>query len=104
MSELLERFSFHYAKFNSQVALCLAIIWLAVIACAISSILSQPFTRKQRLFWLLLVLLVPGIGLLAYLPFSFSKEEIPEFLLLKSHNERHKRAQQQARALPARRP
>lgn len=104
MSELLERFSFQYAKFNPQVALCLAIIWVAVLACASSSILSQPFTKKQRIFWLLLVLLLPGVGLLAYLPFSFSKEEIPEFFLLKSQNDRHKRAQQQTRSLPARRP
>ncbi|RYD71969.1 MAG: hypothetical protein EOP84_23980 [Verrucomicrobiaceae bacterium] len=101
MSELLERFSFQYAKFNFQVGLCLVIVWLAVLTCAVSSILAQPFTRKQRIFWLLMVLLLPGLGLLAYLPFSFNKEQLPDFLLLKNQSERSKRSQRQARSLPA---
>lgn len=77
MSELLSRFSFDTGKLTLQVLACALFIWGAVLWCAISSILSQPFSRPQRIFWLGAVILLPLAGLLAYLPFSFRREDLP---------------------------
>ncbi|MCX8089760.1 MAG: hypothetical protein N3I86_02335 [Verrucomicrobiae bacterium] len=79
MSELLNRFSFDAAKFNAQTALCMLIIWLMVLGCAIWSIRSQSFTSRQRWFWILTVVCLPGIGVLFYLPFSLGKDRLPAF-------------------------
>jgi hypothetical protein len=70
MREALNRFSLDAVKFNSQMLLCLIAIWLVVIGTTISSIYSQPFSKKQRMFWILLVVCLPVVGLLIYLPFS----------------------------------
>jgi hypothetical protein len=70
MKESLNRFSLDAVKFNEQMLLCLIAIWLVVVGTAISSIYSQPFSKKQRLFWILLVICLPILGLLIYLPFS----------------------------------
>jgi hypothetical protein len=70
MRESLNRFSLDAVKFNDQMFICLVAIWLVVIGTTISSIYSQPFSKKQRLFWVLLVICLPIIGLLIYLPFS----------------------------------
>ena len=91
MSELFNRFTYQDAKFNTQVVLACLGVWLIVLWCAISSILSQPFTRRQRQFWLAVVILLPVIGLLAYLPFSFRREDLPHAFLMKQ-KDRPKRA------------
>lgn len=70
MRESLNRFSLEAVKFNDQMLLSLIAIWLVVIGTAISSIYSQPFSKKQRLFWVLVVICLPVIGVLIYLPFS----------------------------------
>jgi hypothetical protein len=70
MRESLNRFSLDAVKFNDQMLICLVAIWLVVIGTAISSIYSQPFSKKQRLFWVLVVVCVPIAGVLIYLPFS----------------------------------
>jgi hypothetical protein len=70
MKESLNRFSLDAVKFNEQMFICLLAIWLVVVGTAISSIYSQPFSKKQRLFWILLVVCLPVLGLLIYLPFS----------------------------------
>ena len=90
MTELIHRFSYHAVKFNAQVLICLLVIWAAVLACTISSILAQPFTKAQRKFWILAVLLVPLLGVLAYLPFSFRKEDMPHIFLPKRKKEKKK--------------
>lgn len=77
MSELLSKFSLEAAKFNAQVLAAALLVWALVLGCAISSILSQRLTPKQRIFWIAMVVFLPIIGLLAYLPFSFRKEELP---------------------------
>ena len=73
MSEILYRFSWEAVKFNTEMAVCLGIIWVLVLGTAISSIFSQPFTAKQRLFWLCLIIFLPVVGMLAYLPFSLTE-------------------------------
>ena len=70
-------------RINSTSIMVLLVIWLIISGCAISSILNQPFTKKQRFFWILFVLGAPLIGILAYLPFSFNKEEVPDIFLMK---------------------
>jgi hypothetical protein len=70
MKDTLNRFSLDAVKFNDQMFICLVAIWLVVVGTTISSIYSQPFSKKQRLFWVLLVICLPVIGLLVYLPFS----------------------------------
>jgi putative Mn2+ efflux pump MntP len=70
MTESLNRFSLEAVKFNDQMLVGLIAIWLVVIGTAISSIYSQPFSKKQRFFWILVVICLPVVGLLVYLPFS----------------------------------
>ncbi len=71
-----------------MVVVALLIIWAGVIGCVISSIVAQPFDRKQRIFWITLVILLPFIGVLSYLPFAFRKEEIPHIFMRKSKRPR----------------
>jgi hypothetical protein len=78
MRELFNRFSWDAIKFNDQVLACLVVIWGAVLLCAISSIRHQPFGKTQRAFWMTLVVTVPLLGLLLYLPFSFRAANYPE--------------------------
>ena len=77
MSHILNHFSLQAAKWNGGVVFALLFIWAGVLACVISSILSQPFDRIQRIFWIALVVLLPFLGVLSYLPFAFRKEELP---------------------------
>jgi len=84
MSQLLSRFSFSTAKWNSQVAICLLLVWMAIVFCAISSIRSQGYSDLQRRFWIAVIVFVPIFGLLAYLPFSFKHEDLPTHLTLRT--------------------
>jgi MFS family permease len=77
MHSLLDRFSLQSAEWTSGISIVILAIWMTVVGCIISSILTQPFDRRQRIFWISIVILVPGIGVLAYLPFAFRKEDLP---------------------------
>jgi hypothetical protein len=77
MPHLLNHFSVQSAKWNGQLFLAVLVIWTGVLACVISSILGQPFDRRQRVFWIAIVVLVPLVGLLSYLPFATSKKDLP---------------------------
>ncbi len=90
MSHLLNHFSLEAAKWSGMVVFALLAIWAGVVGCVISSILSQPFDRKQRTFWIALVILLPFLGVLAYLPFAFRKEELPHIFLRKKKRGRKK--------------
>ena len=94
MTEFFQRFSLRAIKFNWQVITALLIIWVAILTCAISSIFAQPFSKRQRLFWLAIVIGVPLFGLLAYLPFSFKKEEMPHIFFVKSRKSKKRRSGQ----------
>ncbi|MEW6305632.1 MAG: PLDc N-terminal domain-containing protein [Verrucomicrobiota bacterium] len=83
MMQFLERFSMDSLKFNYQVLMAMIVIWGAVVLCATSSIRSQPFTPRQRTFWLSLVVFVPVLGVLAYLPFSFRPENYHDLAIWK---------------------
>ncbi len=83
MTTLLYKFTLSAAKFNAETTIAALIIWLVVVACAIGSISAQPFTARQRNFWIAVVALAPIIGLLAYLPFSFRREDLPQVFTMK---------------------
>ena len=72
MSKFLAKFSWQTVTLTRETMIVLIVVWLALLATAVSSILSQCSTKKQRLFWLSVVIFVPVLGLLAYLPFSCS--------------------------------
>ena len=71
-----------------MVIVALLLIWATVLACVISSICAQPFDGRQRIFWIGLVVLLPFLGILAYLPFAFRKEELPHIFRIKRKHSR----------------
>ncbi|HON06501.1 MAG TPA: PLDc N-terminal domain-containing protein [Verrucomicrobiota bacterium] len=83
MSGILNRFSVDAIKMDEQVIACMVIIWFFVLLCTLSSINKQPFTSKQRLFWMIVVTALPLVGVLLYLPFSFRIEMYPSLALLR---------------------
>ena len=83
MAEFMSRFSTDAMKADMQVLACAVVLWLAVLGCTLSSIDHQPFGRRRRMVWLVLVTAVPLVGLLCYLPFSFRLESYPTLSLLK---------------------
>jgi hypothetical protein len=99
MDSLFQRFSLESIKFNSFVLAAMIAIWLVVLACTVSSILAQPFSRGGKIFWCVFVIAVPLIGVLAFLPFSFSREELPDIFFGGKHKHA-KRLQQTRRQLP----
>ncbi len=88
----MTRFSLQAAKWNGSIAAALLLVWLVVLGCIISSILSQPFDRKQRIFWIAMVVLLPALGVLAYLPFAFHKEDLPHMFQRKSKRSRQRQS------------
>lgn len=92
MDKILRKFSLSGGQFNAQIGWAAAILWFIVVACTISSILSQPFNKKQRIFWIALVIAVPFVGVLAYIPFSFRTEDMPHIFLPKSNKKSRRRA------------
>ena len=101
MSELLNRFSFQASKFNAQIAACFSVLWLVVLWCVVASILAQPFSPRQRLFWIAVVVFVPLFGVLAYLPFSFKREDLPQFFAMKTQKDRQKKASKKVASKPS---
>jgi hypothetical protein len=91
MSHILSHFSLQTAKWNAWVVVSLLLIWAGVLGCVVSSICGQSFDRKQRLFWVALVVLVPFLGVLSYLPFAFRKEELPHMFIRKAKRPRKRK-------------
>lgn len=89
MTDIFNRFSLHAAKFSGQVWLCLAVIWLVVLACAITSIHAQSFSARQQRFWISMVIFIPLLGVLAYLPFSFRREQLAQLFFIRSQRDRN---------------
>lgn len=99
MSEFFNnRLSFQMDKLTYQVWGIALVIWLAVLICAIGSLMNQPFSRRQRIVWIVLMVGVPILGVLAYLPFSIRRDELPTaFLGRPSGKNRRAGAQKQLR-------
>jgi len=86
MSELLNRFHFQESSLTLQVWLAAAVIWFSVVVCTITSILGQPFSFRQRLTWVCIVAGIPIFGLLAYLPFSIRRDDLPTAFLMRGQS------------------
>lgn len=86
MNELLNRFNYQESSLTTQVWAAATAIWLAVLVCAISSIVAQPFTVRQRILWIAIVSGIPLFGLLAYLPFSIRRDELPTAFLMRGQS------------------
>ncbi len=101
MRQLFYRFSLDAAKFNGQIFVCLFLIWLVLVYCAIVSIRSQGFSARQQRTWIWVVVGIPLVGLLVYLPFSIRREDLPQILLLVLQKERlAKKQKPKSNALP----
>jgi len=90
MSELLSRLDLNAVKLNGQLIACLIALWMVVVGCGISSVLSLPLHRHQRTFWISILVGLPLIGMLAYLPFAFRREDLPHFLHIKKPDTRRR--------------
>ncbi len=77
MLEKLKWINFSNPNTTTEVMVCLALVWLIVLGCTLWSIRTHEFRRPVRWFWTGVVVLVPLIGLLVYLPFSLMRESVP---------------------------
>ena len=73
MESILLKFSLTPAPLTKVMWIWMVLIWSLVLLGALASIRSQAFSRRQRLLWSLVVVGVPVLGLLAYLPTSLFK-------------------------------
>lgn len=80
---LASRFSLSAAKADTLTWCVLALVWLLVVCCAITSIFKEYQSPKQRIFWLAMIVGLPVAGLLCYLPFSFKREDYPMLFAIK---------------------
>lgn len=83
-SKLLNRFDFFNAHWDPRAGVCIAIIWAVILASAISSIRARGFGRTQQRFWIAVVVVFPIVGLLAYLPFSIKRDDLPHYFRFRS--------------------
>jgi hypothetical protein len=100
VEELTSRFSLDAIKFNAFVLFGMIAVWVVVLVSAIFSILSKPFSRRQKLFWIVFTIAAPPLGVLAYLPFSFNREDLPDLLFGRKHRKHAKRTKPAVRRLP----
>ena len=104
MRELFSRFTFQESKLTTQIWVFAAFLWLVVLSCAIASVCAQPYSKRQRFIWIALVVCVPVLGLLAYLPFSIRRDELPTAFLIrgsaKDRKKNNRRALQQKSPRP----
>ena len=89
MRDLIEsRFGFNPIQWNVWMVLGFLLVWSLVVACAVHSIFHQALDRKQQKFWMWMVIAVPVLGLLCYLPFSFEWDRNAYFLAWRKKKEK----------------
>ncbi len=89
--KLLYRFDFQTAHWDARIGGMLLLIWVLIVVCAISSIRSQSMSVGQQRLWIAIVILLPLVGLLAYLPFAVRRDEMPHYFRFRS-KDRHRPA------------
>jgi len=104
MRHALERFTLDAAKFNWQIGICLLVIWIVMVTCAVFSIRSQGFSAQQQRIWMWVVIGIPLFGLLIYLPFSVRKDDLPQFIQIAFHKKRQKKNPPKVAITDGRRP
>jgi hypothetical protein len=77
---------------------------MIVLACTLSSVFTQPFSRRQRFLWIAILIGLPIIGLLAYLPFSIRRDELPTAFLIRGTAKGRKQPLSRLPIKPAPRP
>lgn len=68
MKDILQRFSLDSAKIGSQTISIAVFLYFILLGCTIWSINVQPFNKKEKSFWTLVVILLGPFGILGYLP------------------------------------
>ncbi|PAW89335.1 MAG: hypothetical protein B9S33_03325 [Pedosphaera sp. Tous-C6FEB] len=71
MKDILNRFSLESVKISNQTISIAVLLYVVMLACVIWSIHEQPFNKKERFFWLVIVILFGPFGILAYLPVAW---------------------------------
>ena len=79
-TNFLNRFDFSEPRFTSEVFLFLIIIWCVIVSCAIWSICAKIRSLPAKALWILVVIFLPIIGLLLYLPFSMDNDALQSFV------------------------
>lgn len=81
MGEIFDLLSRHFtlesANTNMQTLTCAVVIWMTVVICTVTSIWSRPFSFSAKVCWAIIVLFIPLLGVLCYLPFAASGELFP---------------------------
>ncbi|MFM8469804.1 MAG: hypothetical protein ACKODH_07525 [Limisphaerales bacterium] len=68
MKDIMQRFSVDSAKLGSQTYSIAALLYFILLGCTIWSINVQPFNKKEKSFWTLIVICLGPLGILIYLP------------------------------------
>jgi len=71
MKEILNRFSVESVKINSQTISIAVLLYLVTLGCVLWSIQVQPFNKKERFSWMVIVILLGPFGILGYLPVAW---------------------------------
>lgn len=77
IEKIMGKFDFANPHFTTDLALLLLVIWVGLVGCCIWSILGQRYSFYLKLIWIVLVVALPGLGMLLYLPFSLKDELFP---------------------------
>jgi|APSaa5957512622_1039677.scaffolds.fasta_scaffold04404_5 hypothetical protein len=56
---------------------CVIAVWLLVLICSLTSIWGHRFGRGKKIFWSVIVLAMPLVGVAIYVPFSLGEELFP---------------------------
>ena len=81
MRDFIDRFSLESIKFDAQTGIALALIWLVILGCAWASVCERFSSTRKRVLWLLMIIFLPVIGLLIYLPFALHLDKYPDLLI-----------------------
>ncbi|NBR86021.1 MAG: hypothetical protein EB141_14120 [Verrucomicrobia bacterium] len=71
MKDILQRFSVDSAKLTGQIYSIAVLLYLIMLGCVIWSINQQPFDRKRRSLWTMLVIMFGPFAILPYLAIAW---------------------------------
>ena len=67
LDPILQKLDFSGPNLGKQALVLCIVLYCLVLACTFSSIYSQGFSNRKKLFWAGIVLLIPFGGILLYL-------------------------------------
>jgi len=80
LSNFLHRFDFSNPNVTGEILFFVAVIWLVVVSAAIWSICTRMHRWPSRLFWIAMVVALPVVGVVVYLPFSMDHDALQAFV------------------------